>query len=211
MFYQEGVALGYVTRTYSTGCIAIGSRATAGVNGDIDGTQGRNSTAIGDSADASNNGCLAIGNSSTASGSNSMALGVQATASGDTDIAIGQTAIASGGSGAIAPGRQRHGRVGLYAMAIGRNADATATDSIAIGRATDAAFTSSIALGATAVTTETDQLMLGPSKLAAQGGTIQITSALELTGTVLDGAGNQGNTGDVLKAQADGTVRWEAP
>ena len=139
---------------------------------------GGNSIAIGRGADAGR-----IDTNDTSAGSNAIAIGYNAVASGNDVIALGRNAKG---------GKYTSGNNTSYndnSIAIGKDANASATNSTAIGNGAQASNTSSTAIGNGAVATTNNTIVLGTSS-----DTVFIPGDLVVGGSTYLGAYNSNNS-----------------
>ncbi|MGN0882386.1 YadA-like family protein [Cloacibacillus porcorum] len=143
---QLSVSIGEYTKT-DEAAVAIGSRAEA---------TGASSIAIGVSSVASDGGSTAVGRWANAGAVEATALGIEANAAGAFSFAAGSYTLASGDK-SIAIGSNyddsnsiRTEATGLWSVAVGNAAQATAADALALGSSANATADYATALGANA-------------------------------------------------------------
>ena len=159
---------------------------------------GADGIALGDNAQALNNGVsigvnsttgqfggggVAIGASTNSPNIDTVAIGGGSNAQGSRSVAIGAGANAGGGAGAIAMGWTASGvGGGADSISLGTGATATTTQAIAIGRVAVASATTSVAIGKSATASAVGAVALGEGVTAGLVDTVSMKK-LELTET----------------------------
>ncbi|MCT8663784.1 YadA-like family protein [Glaesserella parasuis] len=118
---SDSIAIGRLSKSQNTSSVAIGHGANA---------QSYESIALGKGANTAANYAVALGSNARASGEHSVAIGTYAQAEGNYSISIGRSANAR-----------------LDSISLGREANATHTQTVAIGAAARASGAQSVAIG----------------------------------------------------------------